>query len=30
MVTGVAPAGQVIEELCAGAKRLLTAWAGNN
>ncbi|MGH3553311.1 MAG: NAD(P)H-dependent flavin oxidoreductase [Mycobacterium sp.] len=26
MVTGVAPVGQVIERLCAGAEKLLTAW----
>ena len=26
MVTGVAPAGQVIEQLCAGAQRLLAGW----
>lgn len=26
MVTGVAPAGQVVEQLCSGAERLLTGW----
>jgi len=26
MVTGVAPVGQVIDELCTGAEKLLTSW----
>jgi hypothetical protein len=26
MVTGVAPVGQVIERLCAGAEQLLANW----
>ena len=26
MVTGVAPVGQVIERLCAGAEKLLAGW----
>jgi nitronate monooxygenase len=28
MVTGVAPVGEVIERLCAGADNLLTGWCG--
>ena len=30
MVTGVAPAGQVIEQLCAGAERLLSGWGSTD
>jgi hypothetical protein len=28
MVTGVAPVGEIIERLCAGAENLLTGWCG--
>jgi nitronate monooxygenase len=30
MVTGVTPAGQVIEQLCAGAQRLLAGWGSTD